>query len=100
VCRPFSAWPPADPPFEARGSPVIYAAVAVGGRLWMLSWQEWQTTRVLRRFLAMTVFHVGWSAPAGSSWASLRIWWTCTFPGSSHSSHLPLRSRTVSSLKG
>lgn len=53
--------------FEARGSPVIYAAVAVGCRLWMESWQEWQTTRVLRRFLIMTVAHVGWSAPGLSS---------------------------------
>jgi hypothetical protein len=39
----------------------------VGCRLWMASWQGWQTTRVLRRFLAMTAFHAGWSALAGSS---------------------------------
>jgi hypothetical protein len=39
--------------FEARGYPVIYAASALGCRLWMESWQEGQTTRVLRRFLIM-----------------------------------------------
>jgi hypothetical protein len=39
----------------------------------MVSWQGWQTTRVLRRILAMSAAHGGWSAPSWSSWASLRI---------------------------
>jgi hypothetical protein len=29
----------------------------------MTSWQGWQTTRVLRRFLAMRATHAGWLGP-------------------------------------
>ena len=34
-----------------------HAVAAVGE--WMASWQGWQTTRVLRRFLAMSTAHSG-----------------------------------------
>jgi hypothetical protein len=65
--------------FPARGSPVIYAVVAVRCPWWIVSWQGWQTTRVLRRFLVMRAAHGGRPGPGLPSWASLRIWWTCTF---------------------
>jgi hypothetical protein len=29
----------------------------------MTSWQGWQTTRVLRRFLAIRAAHAGWPGP-------------------------------------
>jgi hypothetical protein len=32
---------------------VIYAVLAVGCLWWMVSWQGWQATRILRRFLVM-----------------------------------------------
>ena len=85
-------------PFDARGSPVIYAVFATGVPWWMMSWQGRQTMRVLRRILAMRVAHGGWPGPVGS-WASLRIWCTCTLSGSWQSSHLPRRSRVMSSLR-
>lgn len=40
--------------FNVRGSPVIYAVLAVGCPWWMVSWQGWQTTRVLRLYRAKT----------------------------------------------
>ena len=44
--------------FEARGYPVN-AASALGCRLWMESWQEGQTTRVLHRLLIMISIVLG-----------------------------------------
>ena len=46
--------------FDARGSPVIYAAAAAGWPWWMASWQGGQTTRVFLCFLARRVGHAGW----------------------------------------
>ena len=57
----FSARPssePRGPAFQARGSPVTYAAFMTGWA-WMTSWQEAQTTRVLRRLVAMSAVHAG-----------------------------------------
>jgi integrase len=87
-------------PFGARGSPVTYAAVAAGCPWWMTSWQGWQTTRVLRRFLAMSAAQMGWSGPGVPRLASLRTWCTITGPGLPHSSHRRARSRRTSSLRG
>ena len=85
--------------FRVCGSPMIYAAV-VTGLAWMASWQGWQTTRVLRRFLAMRAAHAGWFGPAAPRLASLLTWCTSTLPGSPHSSHRRVRSRWISSLRG
>ena len=46
-----------------------------------------QTTRVLRRILAMSAAHAGWPGPAFPRLASFRTWCTSTLPGSPHSSH-------------
>src|SRR5690348_14648753 len=86
--------------FDARGSPVTYAAVVAGCPWWMASWQGWQTTRVLRRFLAMSAAQAGWPGPGSPRLVSLRTWCTSTLPGSPHSSHLLARSRVTSSLRG
>lgn len=85
--------------FDARGSPAIYAAFAAACP-WMTSWQERQTTRVLRRLLAMSAAQAGWSVPGSPRLARFRIWWTTTLPGCSHSSHRLARSRVTSSLRG
>ena len=53
--------------FRARGSPVTYAAF-VTGWAWMTSWQAAQTTRVLRRLVAMSAAHAGWPGPAVPGW--------------------------------
>ena len=45
--------------------------VAVGWRAWMVSWQAWQTTRVLRRRLAMSATHAGCGRPGLLRSASL-----------------------------
>src|SRR5262250_2865726 len=66
----------------------------------MTSWQAAQTTRVLRRILAMTVAHLGWSGPGLPRLASLRIWWTTTLVTFLHSSHRRERRRRRSSLRG
>jgi hypothetical protein len=79
---------------------VTYAAVAAGCPWWMTSWQGWQTTRVLRRFLAMSAAQMGWSGPGVPRLASLRTWCTITVPGLPHSSHRRARSRRTSSLRG
>ena len=79
---------------------MIYAAFVVGCRSWMVSWQERQTTRVLRRIWAMSAAQAGWAGPGGPSWARPRTWCTCIASGCSHLSHLPRRSRAVSSLTG
>lgn len=48
--------------------------VAGGCPVWMMVWQAWQTTRVLRRRLAISVIHVGRSGcPGLSRSASLRM---------------------------
>ena len=52
---------------------MIYAASVVGCRWWMVSWQGWQTTRVLRRILAMRAAQAGWAGPGGPSWARLSL---------------------------
>jgi integrase len=87
-------------PFDARSSPVTYAAVAAGCPWWMTSWQGWQTTRVLRRFFAMSAAQAGWPGPGVPRLASLRTWCTITVPGLPHSSHRRARSRRTSSLRG
>src|SRR5664279_1508005 len=66
----------------------------------MTSWQAAQTTRVLRRLVAMSAAHAGWPDPGSPRLASLRTWCTSTLPGSPHSSHLRVRSRWISSLRG
>src|SRR5664280_1135257 len=86
-------------PFNARGSPVTYAAF-VTGLAWMTSWQAAQTTRVLRRLVAMNVAHAGWPDPACPRLASLRTWCTSTLLGSPHSSHRWVRSRWINSFRG
>src|SRR4026208_1299991 len=53
-----------------RGSPVLYAAV-VAGWVWMTAWQAAQTTRVLRRLVAMSAAHGGWPDPGSPRLASL-----------------------------
>lgn len=45
---------------------MIYAVLAAGWLWWMVSWQGWQTTRVLRRFRAMRAAHAGWPVPGVS----------------------------------
>jgi len=70
------------------------------GVAWMVSWQGWQTTRVLRRFLAMRAAHGGWPGPDVPSRASLATWWTATVVSCPHSSHRRVRSRRSSSLRG
>jgi integrase len=67
---------------------------------WMTSWQGWQTTRVLRRFLAMSAAQAGWPGPGVPRLASLRTWCTITVPGLPHSSHRRVRRRRTSSLRG
>ena len=62
-------------PFSALGSPAIYAAF-VTGVAWMAWWQGRQTTRVLRRLLAITASHAGWPGPGLPNRASLATWWT------------------------
>ena len=47
---------------------------AAGCPAWIWSWQEAQTTRVLRRLLAMALAHKGWSGPGLARSASLRTW--------------------------
>jgi len=49
-------------------------SVAVGCPVWMLSWQVRQTTRVLRRVLAMSCLHPDGGAPGSSRSASLPTW--------------------------
>jgi hypothetical protein len=66
----------------------------------MASRQGWQTTRVLRRFVAMAAAHAGWPGPHVSSRASLATWWTATVPCRPHDSHLRLPSRKINSLRG
>ena len=78
---------------------MIYAAM-VTGLAWMASWQGWQTTRVLRRFLAMRAAHAGWFGPAAPRLVSFLTWCTSVLPGSPHSSHRRVRSRWISSLRG
>ena len=58
--RPFPRSLPPNPAgaFERTGLSSDYAACVVGFA-WMTSWQGWQTTRVLRRFLAMRAAHAG-----------------------------------------
>ena len=61
-------------PFGARSSPVIYAVFAAAvSPSWITSWQGWQTTRVLRRFLSMSAAHGGWPVCV-SRLARLRTW--------------------------
>lgn len=48
--------------------------IAVGCRAWMVSWQAWQTTRVLRRRLAMSATHAGCGRPGLLRSASLPTW--------------------------
>ena len=45
---------------------MIYAAV-VTGWVWMTSWQAAQTTRVLRRLVAMSAAHGGWPDPGSQA---------------------------------
>jgi hypothetical protein len=45
----------------------------------MVSWQVWQTTRVLRRRRAISCAHAGCGRPGWSRSASLRTW--CTWVG-------------------
>ena len=85
--------------FQRTGLSSDYA-VCVTGFAWMTSWQGWQTTRVLRRFLVMRAAHAGWPGPGAPSRASLATWWTSTTVPCPHSSHLRLRSRQISSLRG
>jgi hypothetical protein len=47
---------------------------------WIRSWQEAQTTRVLRRRFAMALAHWGCSGPGAGRSLSLRTWWTSIFP--------------------
>lgn len=47
---------------------------AAGCPVWIWSWQEAQTTRVLRRLLAMALAHKGWSGPGLPRSASARTW--------------------------
>jgi len=49
-------------PFNAPGSPAIYAACAAGFA-WIWSWQAAQTMSVLRRILAMRAAHAGCPGP-------------------------------------
>jgi hypothetical protein len=84
--------------FRVRGSPVIYAAV-VTGWVWMTSWQAAQTTRVLRRLVAMSAAH-GVGLTRFPRLASLRTWCTSTLPGSPHSSHRRVRSPVDQLLAG
>ena len=48
--------------------------VAAGCPVWMVSWQAWQTRRVLRRRLAMSSAHPGCGCPGVARSASLRTW--------------------------
>src|SRR6266536_740629 len=48
--------------------------VAAGCPVWMVSWQGWQTGRVLRRRLAMSSAHPGCGCPGFARSASLRTW--------------------------
>src|SRR6266511_3215390 len=73
--------------------------IAVGFRWWMVSWQVVQTTRVLRRFLAMSAAHSGFGVPGLPRWASLPTWWTCTWPVCWHFSHRPAWRLRISSLR-
>jgi hypothetical protein len=99
--RPFPRSLPPNPAgaFQRTGLSSDYAA-CVTGVAWMTSWQGWQTTSVLRRFLAMRAAHAGWLGSGVPSRASLAIWWTATVAPCSHSSHLRVRSRWISSLRG
>ena len=64
-------------PFNAPGSPAIYAACATGFA-WIQAWQSAQTMRVLRRILAMRAARAGWPGPGLPSWLSAATWWTAT----------------------
>jgi hypothetical protein len=67
---------------------------------WMSWWQDWQTTRVLRRRMAMRCIHAGRSGrPGRSRSASLRMWWTCKFSRAWQSWQHWTRSRWISSLR-
>lgn len=86
--------------FPVTGSPVTYFMTPlVGFTEWIASWQPEQTTRVLRRFFAMTWHHSVGGSPLLRS-ASFRMWCTRTSSGVPHSLHFPRESRVISSLLG
>jgi hypothetical protein len=55
---------------------------------------------VLRRIFAMRDAHAGWPGPGLPRLVSPATWWTATVAPCSHSSHRPLRSRWISSMRG
>lgn len=73
-------------------------ASGVGRPEWMRSWQERQTTRVLRRRRAISCAHSGRCCPGRSRSASLRTWCTEMPSVALQSSHRSARSRLTSSL--
>src|SRR5205823_9303402 len=85
--------------FPGTGLSSDYAACATGFA-WIQSWHGAQTMSVLRRILAMSAAHAGWSGPGFPSALRPVTWWTATVAPVSHSSHSRLRSRVISSLRG
>src|SRR5687767_5320226 len=73
-----------------------YCVSAAAGCPWIRSWQSPQTTRALRRILAMTWAHGGCGCPVRSRSASVRTWCTQMLSVRLQSSHLPLSSRVTS----
>src|SRR5664279_3013827 len=68
--RPFSNVPLPNPACRFPGTGLssdYYVSEVVGRRLWMVPWQGWQTTRVLRRSRVMSVIHSGVSGCPGLS---------------------------------
>ena len=98
---PFPAAPGPNPPcqFPGNGLSSDYCvSVLAGCRSWMLSWQDGQTIKVLRRILAISCAHIGCGRPGVARSESLDTWCTCTSDRCSHSSHRPLLRRASSSL--